>query len=369
MVADEFVGIHAEAHGASRTAPFEAGISENLGESHAFSDGGDALRAGNDDGLNALTDLAAFDVAGDFLEVTQTAVRAASEEGHIDLGALDGSAGLEVHVDEGFFGGGAVFFWNLAGEGNFLVDENRLPWIDAPGDGGGNVGGVVGYDIIVFRIGIRSGGFPAGDGGIPVGALRSEGAAFEVFESGVVGIHIAHARAALDGHIANGHALFLGEGIESGAREFIGVAEAAVDSEFSDDVENDILRVNAGGEFSIHFDAADLGLVERHGLGREDIADLAGANAKGDCAECTVGGSVGVTAGNRGAGLGDALLGTDDVDDALLAGGEIKKGDAIFRAVLAERLDHGVGEIVAERLDAFVGRNDVVHGGEGAVRV
>ena len=48
---------------------------------------------------------------------------------------------------------------------------------------------------------------------------------------------------------------------------------------------------------------------------------------------------------------------------------EIKKGDAVFRAIFAKRLDHGVGEVVAEGLDALVGRHDVVHGGEGAVRI
>ena len=73
--------------------------------------------------------------------------------------------------------------------------------------------------------------------------------------------------------------------------------------------------------------------------------------------------------GDGGAGLGDSLLGADDVDDALLAGGEVEKGDAVFGAILPERLDHGVCEVVAERFDAFVGGDDVIDCGESAFRV
>ena len=369
LVADEFVGVHAETHRASRAAPFEASVAEDFGEAHALGDGCHALRAGDDDGFHTAADLAALDVAGDFLEIAQAAVCAAPEEGDIDFGALDRCAGLEMHVREGFFGGGAIFFRNFVRERNLLVDENGLSGIDAPGNGRGDVGGVVGDKVVVFRVGVRGGRLPARHSGLPIGALRRVGAAFEIFESRFIGIHIAHTRASLDRHVADRHALLLRESVECGSAVFIGEAESTIDPEFPDDVQNHIFRVNAGGEFSIHLDTPDLRLVKRHGLGGEDIADLAGADAEGDRTERTVRGGVGVAAGDRGAGLGDSLLGADDVDNALLAGGEVEKGDAVFRAVLAERFDHGIGEIVTERLHALVGRHDVIDGGEGAVRI
>jgi hypothetical protein len=51
LVADELVGIHRKAHGATRAAPFEAGLGEDLVE--AFVDGldGGELGTWDDDGL------------------------------------------------------------------------------------------------------------------------------------------------------------------------------------------------------------------------------------------------------------------------------------------------------------------------------
>ena len=78
---------------------------------------------------------------------------------------------------------------------------------------------------------------------------------------------------------------------------------------------------------------------------------------------------MGIAAGDGGARLGDTLLGTDDVDDALVAGGKVKEGDAGLGAVLPKLLHHRVGERVGEGLGALVGRDDVVDRGEGAVRI
>ena len=62
------------------------------------------------------------------------------------------------------------------------------------------------------------------------------------------------------------------------------------------------------------------------------------------------------------------LLGPHDVDDALLAGRAVEKGDPVVAAVLAQVLDHGVSEGIGEGLCKLVGRDDVVHRGKRAVR-
>ena len=55
------------------------------------------------------------------------------------------------------------------------------------------------------------------------------------------------------------------------------------------------------------------------GLRRQDVLDLAGADAEGQGPEGAVGAGVAVAADDRQAGQGQAQLGADDVDDPLVA--------------------------------------------------
>ena len=101
-------------------------------------------------------------------------------------------------------------------------------------------------------------------------------------------------------------------------------------------------------------------------MGGENVADLAGANPKSHGPEGTVGRGVRIAAGDGRAGLGDALFGSDDVDDALLSRRDIEKGHPEVGAIFAQLLDHRVGEGVLEGFDPLVGRDDMVDGGKGA---
>src|SRR5947199_333009 len=58
-----------------------------------------------------------------------------------------------------------------------------------------------------------------------------------------------------------------------------------------------------------------LGLDQR--LGRQHVLDLGGADAVGERAEGAVSGGVAIATDERSAGEREALLGSDDVDDAL----------------------------------------------------
>ena len=335
MITDELVRVHAEAHGASRTAPLEAGLAEDLGESHLLRDGGDDLRSGNDDGLHIRGDLAALDVLGDLLKIGEAAVGAATKEGHVDLDSLDGGAGGELHVLDRLGGRVAVLLGKVLGIRDRLVDEDGLSRGDAPGDGRQDLFGAEIDDVVVDGVLVGGDGLPTGDGGVPLGSRGGVGASAEVLKGGLVRIHVAYAGTALDRHVADGHALFLTKSVEGRAAVFVGVADATVHPELADDVQDDVLGVDAGRKLPVDIDAADLGLADRHGLGGQHVADLACADAEGDGTESSVGRGVGVTAGNGGAGLGDALLGADDVDDALLAGWQIEESHACLGAVLA----------------------------------
>ena len=306
---------------------------------------------------------------GDFLKIGEAAIGAAAKEGDIDLDADRRGSGGELHVLDGFMGGGTVFLGEFIGVGYCLVDEDRLSGSDAPGDGREDLLGLEVDDVVVDGVLVRGNGLPACNGRIPLRSLRRVGAPAQVLKGGFVRIHIADTGSSLDRHIADGHALFLGEVIEGRSTVFVGVADTAIHPEVADDMKNDILGVDAGGELAVDINAADLGLADCHGLGGKHVADLTCSNAEGNGAEGSVSGGMGVTAGDRGAGLGDTLLGADDVDNALIARGKVEECNAGLGAVFSEFLHHRVGERIGEGFRTLVGRNNMIDSGEGAVRV
>jgi hypothetical protein len=66
------------------------------------------------------------------------------------------------------------------------------------------------------------------------------------------------------------------------------------------------------------------------------VLDLASADAKGQGTEGAMSRGVAVAADDGGAGEGEALLGADDVDDALALVAEAEVGDAKVLDVLLE---------------------------------
>ena len=84
-------------------------------------------------------------------------------------------------------------------------------------------------------------------------------------------------------------------------------------------------------------------------------------------AEGAVGGGVGVAADDGHAGLGEAELGADDVDDALVDVAQRVQAYAELGGVLAQRLDLGPRDRVGDGLVDVQGRDVVVLGREGEV--
>ena len=105
----------------------------------------------------------------------------------------------------------------------------------------------------------------------------------------------------------------------------------------------------------------------RQGLGGEHVLDLRRADAEGDRAEGAVRGGVRVAADDRHAGLGQAELRADDVDDALLDVAERVQAYAELGGVLAQRLHLRAAHRVGDRLVPVEGRDVVVLGREGEV--
>ena len=168
----------------------------------------------------------------------------------------------------------------------------------------------------------------------PCGANRRPA---QVLEGRVVGIDVAGARAALDRHVADRHALVHRHARDRVAGVLIREARPALDAEPADDRENDVLRVDARAQIAVDLDAAHLHRQHGERLRREHVAHLRGADAERQRAERAVRGRVAVAAGDRHARLREPQFGADDVDDALRAAAEVEERDAVRPAVALER--------------------------------
>ena len=87
--------------------------------------------------------------------------------------------------------------------------------------------------------------------------------------------------------------------------------------DLADEVQDHVLGRDAGAELAVDAELERLGLRLQQRLRGQHVLDFAGADAEGQRAERAVRRGVAVAADDRHAGLRVALLGADDVDDAL----------------------------------------------------
>ena len=92
------------------------------------------------------------------------------------------------------------------------------------------------------------------------------------------------------------------------------------------------------------------------------MLDFGRADAEGECAEGAVGAGVAVAADDGGAGEREALLGADDMDDALAQVVHREILDAEFGAVGGEGGDLDAGGFVFDAFEAVRRGGDVVVG-------
>ena len=157
-------------------------------------------------------------------------------------------------------------------------------------------------------------------------------------------------------------------GIESastaGPGELDRVAGHAAGAEPADRRQDQVLGRDAGAELAGVVDPHRARPFLHHALGREDVLDLGGADAEGQRAEGAVGGGVAVAADDRHAGLGDAQLRADHVDDALAVGAEAVELQPELLAVALQGFDLDAGELVGDQPGRHraVGRRVVVGG-------
>ena len=146
------------------------------------------------------------------------------------------------------------------------------------------------------------------------------------------------------------------------------VAGPAADADPGDQGEDDVLGADPGRQPAVDPDLVRLRSALEQALGGEDHLDLARPDPEGERAERTVGRRVRVAADDRHARLGQAQLGTDDVDDALVRRAEAVERDAELAAVVGQLLDLRGGHGVGDRQAPVVGRDRVVGRRHGLAR-
>ena len=203
---------------------------------------------------------------------------------------------------------------------------------------------------------------PGLDGGVPGGAGRGVRAPVQVLEGRVVRGDEAGAGAAFDAHVADGHPLFHRQAADGRAGVLEDVAGPAADADPADERQDDVLGADARGERAVDADLVGLRVALEEGLGREDHLDLARPDPERERPERAVRARVRVAADDRHAGLGQAELRADDVDDALARRADAVERDAELGAVRLELRDLGGGLQVQHRQVARRRRDRVVRG-------
>ena len=152
------------------------------------------------------------------------------------------------------------------------------------------------------------------------------------------------------------------------AAEFDGIAGAAGGADLADDIKRHVFGGNTGFQTAIHFNQHIFGFFGGDALGGHGVLHFGSADAVRQCAECAVGGGVGVAAHHRHAGQCSPLLGAHHMHNALpfVFKREIGQSTEFFNVVV-EGVDLQLGNRVFNALIPMVGGGVVVGGGHHAV--
>mmetsp|Transcript_20544 Transcript_20544/g.37685 ORF Transcript_20544/g.37685 Transcript_20544/m.37685 type:complete len:378 (+) Transcript_20544:1084-2217(+) len=278
----ELVGIHGEAHGASRLAPVESRLHEDFVESFLFGLEFHQSRSRDDHGVHAIGHFASNGDGGDLAKVLNAAVRAAPDEYLFDRHSLDGRAALETNVIQRTGDGRLtrLVVSLLVDLGNVARDGNGILGGCSPGYGGCNVLGVDDDRGIVRGALVRPERSPIRNGLLPILPIGTHGTSLEVIESDLVGSNDSGACTGLDGHVGNGHAGLHGEFFDGLSGEFDGGAGAAGGADDSADVEDDVFGGDARFEGAVDADEHVSGLGLGKGLSRQNMFHLTSPNPK-----------------------------------------------------------------------------------------
>ena len=183
------------------------------------------------------------------------------------------------------------------------------------------------------------------------------------FEPGVrlgVGRDEPGPRPRLDGHVAHRHPPFHRQIPDRAAGVLDEVASAAAGADPPDDGENQVLAGASGRQRIVHRHPHALGAGRAQRLRREHVLALRRPDPEGEGPERAVGRRVTVAAHQCRPRQGEALLRSDDVDDALARVEHVEDLDSELPAVRAQCLDLEPRLGVRDAEGAVRGRHVVV---------
>ena len=158
--------------------------------------------------------------------------------------------------------------------------------------------------------------FPALYCCVPINTDRRLWSSAQVLERIVVRRDHACTRTGFDRHVAYRHALFHIKRVYSIATILNYVTRTAVDSNFSDDGENDVLCAHPIRNSTIDVNRQCFRFALQQALGRENVPNLGRADAEGEGTECSMRTGMAVAADDCFAGLRRAEFRPYDVHDA-----------------------------------------------------
>ncbi|GKT45680.1 uncharacterized protein ColSpa_05861 [Colletotrichum spaethianum] len=365
LLGSKDVRVHAQAHTAARLTPLKAGALENLVQTLLLGLGLDETGAGDDHGaLDVVRNLLALDDLGSGAQILDAGICAGSDEDLVDDDVLHGRSGGQTHVLEHSAAGGLLALSGKGlGVGDPAGDGDNILGAGTPGDCGDDVLGIDEDVNVVLGVGVGLQGLPVLDGPVPLVrvVLGSQGAVLEVLKGDVVGGDHAGSRTTLDGHVADGHAGLHAETADDGTAELDNGTGTAGGADLANGVQDNVLGADTGSQLSVDLYPHVLAPLRDQALGGQDVLDLAGTNTERQGTEGAVGRGVTVTTHDGGTGEGEALLGANDMYNALSLVAKTKVCEAEVLDVLLKghALDSGVifGDEGANVLHAFPRRS------------
>src|SRR5882762_9702432 len=295
-------------------------------------------------------------------EIIEARIGARADEDAVHGNIHDGRPGLQPHVFERAFRGLLIVeILEVVRIRDARGDAGDHAGVSSPSDLRSDLFGVELDGHIKFRAVVGLELLPAFNGFLKRFAARDKRTAFEISEGGFIRRDHAGARAAFDGHVADGHASVHGKGANGFAAVFGNVTIAAGDAGFSDNGENEVLGGDAPGALAVDENVESLRARLNETLRREDMFDFAGADAESQGAQRAMRGGVAIAADKGLAGLRDAELGADDVHNALILAVHVEEADAGLSAVFLQGIKLELGIVIEDGQRPVCGRDGMVH--------
>jgi len=190
----------------------------------------------------------------------------------------------------------------------------------------------------------------------------------DVIECCVIRGDHAGPRTCFDRHIADRHASFHRQAANRRTAILQNVTLPAAGPDLRNHSQDDVLCRHPLGQVALHVDRHRLERLQRQGLSRENVLNLAGSNAECQGTEGSMRAGVGIPAHDRHARLRQPHLRTNDVHNALLDVPERIQRDTELCAVRSQRFDLRSRHRIGDRLVHIDGRNVVIFRGHREIR-